>query len=582
MYINRLKFCLAFLWMFYAFSVHGANIDYVSLHQTPTTLSDSKGIQSSYFGFKNQYSPSGVPGCQLGFKDVSSFCTNPTGFQFLIPNLVDSKYRVFVPAGVTRFSLNGYLPKGQQYAVAMRFNTPPEYGSPLTESEYRRYNAQDTTKVNQDLASGSEVVVVADGGGSIFLLDKFGTLGVPTTVGRWLYIKRLTGDTFLLGAVPVAAGSTLLGGSLGATDTTPQGWSSYLANLSGTAYLDTGTYLSAYNGLTNENKWESNGDPTEGDASATVSIDFTISPASLTQGSAGTAKISGSNVNLGACTIKSGNDLGYVTLSNGNVTLNPNAPAIASSLGVVVNIQCGSVSKPLTVLPKPSPALNQLSSITLSQYSVLSNDLTTVVTVTPNNGATITNCTASTSAASTSASAYVTFSGSTFKLTEKAKTTITDTKRELIVTCDSVPAIKVFTIDVPPPPLTITDKVESDDSLTLNLKFNPDDVSSSSQDTVRLWTVLYVPENREFGIKTDQYYFLLGTSKLVVLDITATLVHLDDVMLKKIEPLQTYPQDVAIKTGFSTRDFVAYKAQMNFFYQIGNNPIKYLGKVYPH
>jgi hypothetical protein len=548
------KFLIFSAWLMLGASVSAQSL---SLHQFPQSYAKSQFVDGSgqlvqqtltYTGFKDQFAPTGTTGCTMGVSALRNECTLVTGgLSFGLPGAQQIKeFRLFVPAGTKRFVFGGYLPQNYEAAVVVRASRAPDRVNPLTEAEYANFRNQGVFNIFERIAAGEELTLVHAGGGG-FSLAGNNTLAQPLEVGVWLYFRLINGE--------------------------------YVDTPRATYEIDLPMYIAGYNNIA----FGGDGDP------PTVAVPppadgFSLSPTTLTQGSATSTSqiVPGAAINLASCQAV-GVNAGYVSVSNGVVALNTGAQAIPSSSRVDVSIQCGSQTRTLTILANPNPPTTPLTSITLSQYSLLSNDTATAVTVVPNAGASLGSCKAMHPASDftpATQSAYVIFSGNSFRLTDGAKA-ITDVKRELIITCgDNISSAQLFTIEVPPPPIVIRDS-EENGSLTLTVEFKPTGVSATTTSSARIWTVLFVPENKSFGIKADQYYFLLGTSQLVVLDISAALPPLSPITLEKITTVKA-SQDVVIKTGFSIADLVAYKAQIHFYYQIGNEEVKYLGKVYPH
>ena len=519
--------------------------------------------------FRDAYKPSGPSGCLMGLSEFKSLCTQPgNGLQFEFPGYTFpdnvKEVKLYIPQGTTRFTLVASMPKYTTAAVAMRIDGPPTRIAPVsivrplpingidqpTEYELIQSSMSDETAF-KELLTGNDLIRVHDGGGTFTMVwgntNAFGMPRKETTQGHWLYLRFI--------------------------NPTP------LYQLNGSTSVNLDTYKSAYASLS----FDTFGDP----VTAPSSDQFWLSPTSLTQGSNVTVSqiVAGSSINLSTCQAI-GVNAGYVNVSSvGVVTLNPGAQPVSSSAGVSVDIQCGAVVQTLQVRPNPNPPATPLSSITLSQYSLLSNDTATPVTVIPNSGATLGSCKAMHPAVdllSALESPYVVFDGNTFKLNEKAAVNVTTSSRELIITCGTASS-STFTIVAP---LKIDDSFETDGSLTLTVQFKPVQVPTTVSPT-RIWTILFVPGQKFCTavnmcvLKSDQYYFMPKTGGLSVLDLSTYLPPLDPFMLEMIPSLQTQ-QNVVIKTGFKISDLVVYKAEVHFFYQIGNGNLQYLGKVYPH
>lgn len=547
------KFLMFSAWLMLGASVGAQSL---SLHQFPQSYAKSQFVDGSgqlvqqtvtYTGFKDQFAPTGTTGCTMGISALRSECTLVTGgLSFGLPGSQQIKeFKLYVPAGTKRFVFGGYLPQNYEAAVVVRASRAPDRVNPLTEAEYANFRNQGVFNIFERIVAGEELTLVHAGGGG-FSLAGNNTLVQPLEVGVWLYFRLVNGE--------------------------------YVDTPRATYEIDLPIYIAGYNNIV----FGGDGDPPA--VSVPPPADgFSLSPTTLTQGSATSTSqiVPGAAITLASCQAV-GVNAGYVSVSNGVVALNTGAQAIPASSKVDVSIQCGTQTRTLTILANPNPQAEPLTAITLSQYSLLSNDTTTAITLTPNFGAALGSCKAMHPASDftpATESAYVVFSGNSFRLTDAAKA-ITDVKRELTITCGTVSSTKVFTIEVPPPPIVIRDS-DDNGALTLTVEFKPAGVQVTPASSGRIWAVLYVPENKSFGIKADHYFFMLGTGQLVVLDISAVLPPLGTITLEKIAAVKT-SQDVVIKTGFSVADLVAYKAQIHFYYQIGNEEVKYLGKVYPH
>lgn len=189
---------------------------FVSLHQSPITYVKSSGLDASgglvfnrtppLVGFRDQYPPSGTPGCVMGYPEFSSECrTVNGGFGFTFEGVTTNfrEYRIYVPAGTTFFCGSGYFPQSQQYAVAVRMGREPTRSAPLTEAEYEQ------AKLNQNkendfakLLAGEERLMVHDGGGNMTMTGIARLANAPLAQGQWIYIRALN-DTaiYSLGAI---------------------------------------------------------------------------------------------------------------------------------------------------------------------------------------------------------------------------------------------------------------------------------------------------------------------------------------------------------------------------------------------
>jgi hypothetical protein len=178
--------------------------NFVSIHQfalkiaTPPQPNDPTFTYGTInpVGFKNQYDPSGVPGCAIGFPNQSG-CAFPGSGSLSLPELTNYKlqareFRFYVPAGTKSVFFGGYAPQRTQSAFALRFAEPPTRFAALNVSEYAAAQANEHVDSSfKRLISGVELFVVHDGGGSLRFLA--GQQFVDN--GGWVYVRQLQGDT---------------------------------------------------------------------------------------------------------------------------------------------------------------------------------------------------------------------------------------------------------------------------------------------------------------------------------------------------------------------------------------------------
>ena len=189
-----------------AFSLVSAHAQFLSLHQSPLTYLKASSVDANgnfvevmsdpLVGFKNQYAPTGVSGCVLGFAAYQSQCLAAYGgLYFNFPEYSSFKeFKVYVPAGTTDFLMFGFLPQNTQYAVAVRLGTPPSRTSSITSAEYETVLAnQNLVTSFSRLQAGEEVIAVHDGSGSLFV-GSFENFSQPLVEGKWLYLRVITGE----------------------------------------------------------------------------------------------------------------------------------------------------------------------------------------------------------------------------------------------------------------------------------------------------------------------------------------------------------------------------------------------------
>ena len=186
-----------------------------SLHQFPVMHNISSSLDAAgnlnftkteqLFGFRNQFAPSGVSGCVMGYPELRTLCqTVNGGFGFILPGYSSyTEFRIYIPAGTSFFGVSGYLPQSVQYAAAVKLGSAPSRISSLSFQEY------ETAKLSQNkntdfgkLLAGEERIMVHDGGGSISLSGVARLSAAPMTTGQWLYVRVLNGSSIAdLGAL---------------------------------------------------------------------------------------------------------------------------------------------------------------------------------------------------------------------------------------------------------------------------------------------------------------------------------------------------------------------------------------------
>ncbi len=170
---------------------------FVSLHQTPQTLVRSQsGETVTNVGFKNQFAPSGTPGCTMGIASLRSECVFVSdGLSFSLAGTQNIKqFKVFVPVGTKSFIFSSYLPQSMEAAVAVRMSSAPGRNTPLDSAEYSQYRSTaNYSNVFDRLTTGQEVILVHSGGGG-FSLAGNNSFPAPLSRGVWLYFRLINGD----------------------------------------------------------------------------------------------------------------------------------------------------------------------------------------------------------------------------------------------------------------------------------------------------------------------------------------------------------------------------------------------------
>jgi len=431
----------------------------------------------------------------------------------------------------------------------MRFGSPPA-GSALNVTPENAASV-DISKVVQTLTAnggGVELPFSAPASaGALKLSSRSGDINqsILTNIGGWVYISALQ--------VP---GNRI-----------------YELNTSVT--VDESCYRSWFAGA----QWDASGNPAEdvthtcsGSSGGTPLTGITLSANTLIKGSNTTINITPlpSAASLGSCSlVYAQGDSNLLNLSGATIALAGGSNSITTSKQVT--LQCGaSVSANITVLPSNVP----LTGIALSKSALLSNDLQTVVTVTPVPATALlpSACQAFGSDGVTQ-SPYVKFSGNQFSLLEAAKTNITEVKRELVIRCGSDTAKTTFTIEVP---LQITDRIANDGTLTLAFQFKPEAFSGPAKS--RVWVIGYAPKNQMFGLMNDVYLY---RTEAGVWDVLYQSFDFDKIAFMHIAELKD-SQEMIIPTGVRKSDLALLGVEIHFFYQVEDGVLKYLGKVFPH
>ena len=179
--------------------------NFVSMHQSAhrIALALPAGGSSYTFdtkvGFKEQYAPTGVTGCAIGFG--TGGCAFPGGGSLSLPEFTgfqmqNKEFKIFIPAGTRSFLFSGYAAQGTQSAFVLRYGKEPTRVAALSGSEYQaaqtgeRIDSAFTRLVNEDV----DHFVVHDGGGTLrFVGGQLDANRSSTDQGKWLYVRQLSG-----------------------------------------------------------------------------------------------------------------------------------------------------------------------------------------------------------------------------------------------------------------------------------------------------------------------------------------------------------------------------------------------------
>lgn len=179
---------------------------FISLHQTAIKIATPPPAGSYEYGaevhtgFKQQYAPTGISGCAIGFSVGG--CAFPGGGSLSLPEFTNYKlnaaeFKIYIPAGAKSLMLSGYAPQSSRSAFVLRFGAEPVRASALSDSEYAA--AQSSERIDQSFANlvnnHQELFVVHDGGGTLrFVAGGIDGSRTPLSRGGWLYIRQLNGS----------------------------------------------------------------------------------------------------------------------------------------------------------------------------------------------------------------------------------------------------------------------------------------------------------------------------------------------------------------------------------------------------
>lgn len=200
------------------FSTFAQAANFLSVHQLPhkTPLPPAAGSFTYTFdtkiGFKEQYAPTGVTGCAIGFG--TGGCAFPGGGSLPLPEFTGAQlqphkeFKIFVPAGTRSLLLSGYAPLATQSAFVLRYGKEPVRLAPLSDAEYQaaRTGQHVEALFSRLVKEGAEQFVVHDGSGSLrFMGGQLDAKGGSTDQGQWLYVRQLSGAPLMTyqGAIDV-------------------------------------------------------------------------------------------------------------------------------------------------------------------------------------------------------------------------------------------------------------------------------------------------------------------------------------------------------------------------------------------
>ncbi len=207
-----------FLVFLAAFSTFAQAANFVSIHQLPhkTPLPPAAGSFTYTFdtkiGFKEQYAPTGVTGCAIGFG--TGGCAFPGGGSLPLTEFTGAQlqhhkeFKIFIPAGTRSLLLSGYAPLATQSAFVLRYGKEPVRLAPLSDAEYQaaRTGQHVEALFSRLVKEDAEQFVVHDGSGSLrFMGGQLDANGGSTDQGQWLYVRQLSGAPLMTyqGAIDV-------------------------------------------------------------------------------------------------------------------------------------------------------------------------------------------------------------------------------------------------------------------------------------------------------------------------------------------------------------------------------------------
>ena len=288
-----------------------------------------------------------------------------------------------------------------------------------------------------------------------------------------------------------------------------------------------------------------------------------LSAASLTKGSSNTVNITplpfGAVLPACSATDSSGVTSTQVTINGGVISLNPNAAGITSNQTTI--IRCGQTTATLTIVP--ATVVATLTGISLSASSVFTTS-TEAITISPLPAAAVLpTCTAPLAPFNFS-SPYVRVEGN--KVTLSAAGMALTERKTIDVECGAFRAS--FVLDVP---VSVTESVEADGSLTLSFKLQP--ASSEIGKLTKVWIGARLPATSSF-VTTDSWFFRTPSGWQTLL-----LPNLDLLVFKTF-PAVAASEDLVVPTEIP-KDLLQYFAlEIHLGYQTTAGQFKNLGRVW--
>lgn len=518
---------------------------FFSLHQLPLRVVTSSYAQEYNTGFKNQYNPDGITGCAIGygvtgcaFPGLSGSSVGTLALPDTSSNIGYTQFKIFIPSGTTSMNLLGHLPQNTQASFVLRFGSEPSRTSDLSPTEYSAARSVNggSGYFSQIMASGQDVVVVHDGGGTVRLVIGSASISTP----GWLYIRQI-------------------GGSI------PNDYQ-------GGVNVNLNAYAAGYRAIT----WDAavNKDPMDPYPGSGSPISTEIAALTL---ESYTLASTATQIPITSVTPSSADPSALCTTSPANV-LKVNKTSVEIVSGSVVSAQtsvaisCTGMASPVqvTVMPR-TPVVSGVTPTDikiLAQSPVLQLDGTSTpklsIQITPAN-ADVGLCT-------------VNVANTIVKLTATAIEAVAGgsvpDKTVATISCGTNKFFfEIWPKSVVTPAIETTES-EIKDPLSLTFKFTPEtgDVGTTG---AKLFVVARIPG--AFTYPDQDWYVVRTASGWVDL----SLMPLDRLKFQDITPSTTAQRSVTVDLGVGKADATALKAEIYLWLLNASGTLKMIGKAWP-
>lgn len=170
--------------------------NFSSIHQYSVRVVKDDNTEEFNTGFKNQYKPTGVTGCSIGFDEPG--CLFPgikgseNGSLTFSESIMPGSLKIFLPLGTNSVTLVAHDPQNSKVGFAIKYGTEPERTSSLTDAEYATAGSINGGSgfLNKIMESEEDTIIVHDGGGTIRLIA--GT-AIKDKLPGWLYVRLIHG-----------------------------------------------------------------------------------------------------------------------------------------------------------------------------------------------------------------------------------------------------------------------------------------------------------------------------------------------------------------------------------------------------